>query len=199
MSHLRKVYGDNVAVSDFNISVERGEFICFIGTSGSGKTTTMRMINRMNEPTSGTIKINGEDVTKMDPVKLRRRIGYVIQNIGLLPHLTIKDNILMVPKMLKWDQKRMDERAVEMIKMAELPEDYLDRYPSELSGGQQQRVGVVRALAADQELILMDEPFGALDPITRDALQDLVKDLQERLGKTFVFVTHDMDEALKLS
>ncbi|WP_415652114.1 betaine/proline/choline family ABC transporter ATP-binding protein [Schleiferilactobacillus perolens] len=199
ISHLRKVYGDNVAVSDFNISVERGEFICFIGTSGSGKTTTMRMINRMNEPSSGTIKINGEDVTKMDPVKLRRRIGYVIQNIGLLPHLTIKDNILMVPKMLKWDQKRMDERAVEMIKMAELPEDYLDRYPSELSGGQQQRVGVVRALAADQELILMDEPFGALDPITRDALQDLVKDLQERLGKTFVFVTHDMDEALKLS
>jgi osmoprotectant transport system ATP-binding protein len=199
ISHLRKVYGDNVAVSDFNISMERGEFICFIGTSGSGKTTTMRMINRMNEPTSGTIKINGEDVTKMDPVKLRRRIGYVIQNIGLLPHLTIKDNILMVPKMLKWDQKRMDERAVEMIKMAELPEDYLDRYPSELSGGQQQRVGVVRALAADQELILMDEPFGALDPITRDALQDLVKDLQERLGKTFVFVTHDMDEALKLS
>ncbi|WP_235859449.1 ATP-binding cassette domain-containing protein, partial [Schleiferilactobacillus harbinensis] len=138
ISHLRKVYGDNVAVSDFNISVERGEFICFIGTSGSGKTTTMRMINRMNEPTSGTIKINGEDVTKMDPVKLRRRIGYVIQNIGLLPHLTIKDNILMVPKMLKWDQKRKDERAVEMIKMAELPKDYLDRYPSELSGGQQQ-------------------------------------------------------------
>ena len=199
ISHLYKSYGDAVAVSDFNLSVDQGEFICFIGTSGSGKTTTMRMINRMNEPTSGTIKIKGQDVAKMDPVKLRRRIGYVIQNIGLLPHMTIKDNILMVPKMLKWDQDRLNRRAIEMIKMAELPQEDLDRYPSELSGGQQQRIGVVRALAADQELILMDEPFGALDPITRDALQDLVKDLQERLGKTFIFVTHDMDEALKLA
>ncbi|BDR59292.1 betaine/proline/choline family ABC transporter ATP-binding protein [Xylocopilactobacillus apicola] len=199
MSHVRKVYGDKVAVNDFNLDVEKGEFICFIGTSGSGKTTTMRMINRMNVPSSGEIKINGMDVMKMDPVKLRRQIGYVIQNIGLLPHMTIKDNILLVPKMLKWDQKKMDDRAVEMIKMAELPEEFLDRYPSELSGGQQQRIGVVRALAADQELILMDEPFGALDPITRDSLQDLVKDLQQRLGKTFIFVTHDMDEALKLS
>lgn len=199
MSHIRKVYGDKVAVNDFSLNVKKGEFICFIGTSGSGKTTSMRMINRMNVPSSGTIKINGMDVMKMDPVKLRRQIGYVIQNIGLLPHMTIKENILLVPKMLKWDQDRMDKRAVEMIKMAELPEEFLDRYPSELSGGQQQRVGVVRALAADQELILMDEPFGALDPITREALQDLVKDLQQRLGKTFIFVTHDMDEALKLS
>ncbi|BDR55583.1 betaine/proline/choline family ABC transporter ATP-binding protein [Xylocopilactobacillus apis] len=199
MSHIRKVYGDKVAVNDFNLNVDKGEFICFIGTSGSGKTTTMRMINRMNVPSSGTIKINGQDITKMDPVKLRRQIGYVIQNIGLLPHMTIKENILLVPKMLKWNQTQMDKRAVEMIKMAELPEEFLQRYPGELSGGQQQRIGVVRALAADQELILMDEPFGALDPITREALQDLVKDLQQRLGKTFIFVTHDMDEALKLS
>lgn len=159
----------------------------------------MRMINRMNVPTSGTIKINGMDIRKLDPVKLRRQIGYVIQNIGLLPHMTIKENILLVPKMLKWSQERLNARAIEMIKMAELPEEFLNRYPDELSGGQQQRIGVVRALAADQELILMDEPFGALDPITRDTLQDLVKDLQERLGKTFIFVTHDMDEAIKLS
>ncbi|MCT6893239.1 MAG: betaine/proline/choline family ABC transporter ATP-binding protein [Bombilactobacillus mellifer] len=199
MSHIRKVYGDKVAVNDFNLNVEKGEFICFIGTSGSGKTTTMRMINRMNVPTSGTIKINGMDIRKLDPVKLRRQIGYVIQNIGLLPHMTIKENILLVPKMLKWSQERLNARAIEMIKMAELPEEFLNRYPDELSGGQQQRIGVVRALAADQELILMDEPFGALDPITRDTLQDLVKDLQERLGKTFIFVTHDMDEAIKLS
>ena len=199
MSHIRKVYGDKVAVNDFNLDIEKGEFICFIGTSGSGKTTSMRMINRMNVPTSGSIKLNGMDVMKMDPVKLRRQIGYVIQNIGLLPHLTNRENILLVPKMLKWDQDRMDKRAIEMIKMAELPEEFLDRYPSELSGGQQQRIGVVRALAADQDLILMDEPFGALDPITRESLQDLVKDLQQRLGKTFIFVTHDMNEALKLS
>jgi len=135
MSHIRKVYGDKVAVNDFNLNVEKGEFICFIGTSGSGKTTTMRMINRMNVPTSGTIKINGMDIRKLDPVKLRRQIGYVIQNIGLLPHMTIKENILLVPKMLKWSQERLNARAIEMIKMAELPEEFLNRYPDELSGG----------------------------------------------------------------
>jgi len=200
MEHLNKTYpGGKVAVEDFNLEIEKGEFVCFIGTSGSGKTTTMRMINRMLSQTSGTIKLDGQDISQMDPVKLRRKIGYVIQNIGLMPHMTIRDNITMVPKLLKWPQAKMDERAKEMIKLVELPEEYLDRYPSELSGGQQQRIGVVRALAADQDLVLMDEPFGALDPITREALQDLVKDLQERLGKTFVFVTHDMDEALKLS
>ncbi|WP_318528782.1 ABC transporter ATP-binding protein [Pediococcus ethanolidurans] len=199
MKHLSKIYGRNKAVDDFNLNVEKGEFICFIGTSGSGKTTTMRMINRMLNPSEGSIKLEGEDVLKADPVKLRRRIGYVIQNIGLMPHMTIRDNITIVPKLLKWSEEKRNERAKEMIKMVELPEDYLDRYPSELSGGQQQRIGVVRALAADQDLILMDEPFGALDPITRESLQDFVKDLQERLGKTLVFVTHDMDEALKLA
>ncbi len=200
MSHLSKVYpGNKVAVDDFNLNVEKGEFICFIGTSGSGKTTTMRMINRMLKQTSGTIKINGQDIAKMDPVKLRRKIGYVIQNIGLMPHMTIRENITLVPKLLKWPEEKRNERAKEMIKLVDLPEEYLDRYPSQLSGGQQQRIGVVRALAADQDIILMDEPFGALDPITREDLQDLVKDLQERLGKTFIFVTHDMDEALRLS
>lgn len=197
---IKKVYkGGKVAVEQFNLTVEKGEFICFIGTSGSGKTTTMRMINRMIEPTSGTISINGQDIMAQDAVTLRREIGYVIQNIGLLPHMTIRDNITMVPKLLKWDNSRREEIAERMIKLAELPEDFLDRYPAELSGGQQQRVGVVRALAADQDIILMDEPFGALDPITRDSLQDLVKELQEELGKTIVFVTHDMDEALKLA
>ncbi|WP_263850021.1 betaine/proline/choline family ABC transporter ATP-binding protein [Secundilactobacillus paracollinoides] len=181
------------------MEIEKGEFVCFIGTSGSGKTTTMRMINRMLQQTSGTIKIDGKDISELDPVKLRRKIGYVIQNIGLMPHMTIKQNINIVPKLLKWPQEKMDEREKEMIKLVELPEEFLDRYPYELSGGQQQRIGVVRALAADQDLILMDEPFGALDPITREALQNLVKDLHERLGKTIIFVTHDMDEALNLA
>ncbi|MGJ3782410.1 betaine/proline/choline family ABC transporter ATP-binding protein [Lactiplantibacillus plantarum] len=200
MEHLNKTYpGGKVAVEDFNLEIEKGEVGCFIVTSGSGKTSTMRMINRMLSQTSGTIKLNGKDISQIDPVKLRRQIGYVIQNIGLMPHMTIRDNITLVPRLLKWPQDKMNERAKKMIKLVELPEDYLDRYPSELSGGQQQRIGVVRALAADQDLVLMDEPFGALDPITRESLQDLVKDLQERLGKTFVFVTHDMDEALKLA
>lgn len=200
MEHLNKTYsGGKVAVDDFNLEIEKGEFVCFIGTSGSGKTTTMRMINRMLQQTSGTIKLNGKDISDMDPVQLRRKIGYVIQNIGLMPHMTIRQNITIVPKLLKWSQAKMDQRAEEMIKLVELPTEFLDRYPSELSGGQQQRIGVVRALAADQDLILMDEPYGALDPITRESLQDLIKDLQTRLGKTVVFVTHDMDEALTLA
>lgn len=181
------------------MSFEKGEFICFIGTSGSGKTTCMRMINRMNEPTEGKILIDGQDIQSLNPVELRRKIGYVIQSIGLMPHMTIRDNITLVQKLLKVSDEERNKTAEKMIDLVELPREMLDRYPSELSGGQQQRIGVVRALAADQDIILMDEPFGALDPITRDALQDLVKDLQERLGKTIVFVTHDMDEALKLA
>ncbi|MBO0451757.1 MULTISPECIES: betaine/proline/choline family ABC transporter ATP-binding protein [Enterococcus] len=198
--HVSKIYnGNKVAVEDINLSFDKGEFICLIGTSGSGKTTTMRMINRMIDPTKGTIKINGEDIQKKNPVELRRQIGYVIQNIGLMPHMTIRDNITLVQRLLKIDKEEQNKTAEKMIDLVELPRDMLDRYPHELSGGQQQRIGVVRALAADQDVILMDEPFGALDPITRDSLQDLVKDLQERLGKTIVFVTHDMDEALKLA
>lgn len=198
--HVSKIYnGNKVAVEDVNLSFEKGEFICLIGTSGSGKTTTMRMINRMIDPTKGTIKINGEDIQKKNPVELRRQIGYVIQNIGLMPHMTIRENINLVQRLLKVDKEEQNKTAERMIDLVELPRDMLDRYPHELSGGQQQRIGVVRALAADQDIILMDEPFGALDPITRDSLQDLVKDLQERLGKTIVFVTHDMDEALKLA
>lgn len=198
--NVTKIFkGSKVAVDNVNIAFEKGEFVCFIGTSGSGKTTTMRMLNRMIEPTKGEILIDGENINKKDPVQLRREIGYVIQNIGLMPHMTIRENIVMVPKLLKWPQEERNRIAERMIDLVELPREMLDRYPAELSGGQQQRIGVVRALAADQDIILMDEPFGALDPITRESLQDLVKHLQEKMGKTIVFVTHDMDEALKLA
>lgn len=200
IKNLSKVYGGGKkAVDNISLDVEAGEFIAFIGTSGSGKTTALRMINRMIEATEGQIAINGKDVRKMNPVELRRKIGYVIQQIGLMPHMTIRENIVLVPKLLKWSQEKKEKKAKELIKLVDLPEEYLDRYPSQLSGGQQQRIGVVRALAAEQDIILMDEPFGALDPITRDTLQDLVKELQQKLGKTFIFVTHDMDEAIKLA
>ncbi|WP_436950999.1 betaine/proline/choline family ABC transporter ATP-binding protein [Staphylococcus shinii] len=200
IKNLSKVYGGGKkAVDNISLEVESGEFIAFIGTSGSGKTTALRMINRMIEATDGQITINGKDVRKLNPVELRRKIGYVIQQIGLMPHMTIRENIVLVPKLLKWSQEKKEKKAKELIKLVDLPEEFLDRYPSQLSGGQQQRIGVVRALAAEQDVILMDEPFGALDPITRDTLQDLVKELQQKLGKTFIFVTHDMDEAIKLA
>ncbi|WP_323702759.1 betaine/proline/choline family ABC transporter ATP-binding protein [Staphylococcus nepalensis] len=200
IKNLSKVYGGTKkAVDNISLEIESGEFIAFIGTSGSGKTTALRMINRMIEATEGEIAINGKNVRKMNAVELRRKIGYVIQQIGLMPHMTIKENIVLVPKLLKWSEEKKEKKAKELIKLVDLPEEYLDRYPSQLSGGQQQRIGVVRALAAEQDVILMDEPFGALDPITRDTLQDLVKQLQQKLGKTFIFVTHDMDEAIKLA
>lgn len=189
----------NAAVKNISFKIEKGDFCCLIGTSGSGKTTLMRMINRMNSVTKGEVLVDGKNVKSFNPVNLRRHIGYVIQNNGLMPHMTIRDNIILVPKLLKWPKDKLSGEAEKLIKMAELPESYLDRYPSELSGGQQQRIGVVRALAANQNLILMDEPFGALDPITRESLQNLIQNLQVRLGKTIVFVTHDMDEALKLA
>ncbi|MGA4515474.1 osmoprotectant transport system ATP-binding protein [Staphylococcus caledonicus] len=200
VKNLTKIYsGNKKAVDNISLDIESGEFIAFIGTSGSGKTTALRMINRMIEATEGTIEMNGKNVSNMNPVELRRSIGYVIQQIGLMPHMTIRENIVLVPKLLKWSKEKKNAKAKELIKLVDLPEEYLDRYPSELSGGQQQRIGVVRALAAEQDIILMDEPFGALDPITRDTLQDLVKELQQKLGKTFIFVTHDMDEAIKLA
>lgn len=196
---VNKIYGDSVAVEHINLKIMQGEFVCLIGTSGSGKTTILRMINRMLKPSSGEILINGQEISHFNPVQLRRKTGYVIQNIGLMPHMTIYENITLVPKLLKWSEEKKKAKAKELLKLVELPEDFLDRYPYELSGGQQQRIGVIRALAADQEIILMDEPFGALDPITREGLQDLVKSLQEKTGKTIVLVTHDMDEALKLA
>ncbi|MEG0367041.1 MAG: ABC transporter ATP-binding protein [Coprobacillus sp.] len=197
---VSKVYANNkVAVEDVNLKFETGEFICIIGSSGSGKTTCLRMINRMNLLTSGSILINGRDIRKMNPVELRRQIGYVIQQIGLMPHMNIYDNIAMVPRLLKWSEDKIQETIKELMKKVNLPESFLDSYPTELSGGQQQRVGVIRALAANQEIILMDEPFGALDPITRANLQNLIKKIQKDMKRTVVFVTHDMDEALQLS
>ncbi len=200
IQNLTKIYpGGKKAVDNLSLDIEEGSFVAFIGTSGSGKTTALRMINRMIEATSGKILIGDQDVRKMNPVELRRSIGYVIQQIGLMPHMTIKENIVLVPKLLKWSEEKKTQKAKELIKLVDLPESYLDQYPAQLSGGQQQRIGVIRALAAEQDIILMDEPFGALDPITRDTLQDLVKSLQKKLGKTFIFVTHDMDEAIKLA
>lgn len=198
--HVSKVYkGGKRAVNNLTLEFERGEFICFIGPSGCGKTTTMKMINRLIEPSEGGIYINGENIMDKDPVQLRREIGYVIQQIGLFPHMTIQENISLVLKLLKWPEEKRRARALELLDLVDLTPDYLEKYPHELSGGQQQRIGVLRALAADQSLILMDEPFGALDPITRDSLQEEFKKLQKKLGKTIVFVTHDMDEALKLA
>lgn len=199
--NVSKVYGDGTrAVDDLTLKIEAGELVVFIGTSGSGKTTSMRMINRMTDASEGQVLINGQDVKEKNPVDLRRKIGYVIQQTGLMPHMTVYENIIMVPKLLKWDEDKMEARAKELLEKVGMdPDQYMDRYPSELSGGQQQRIGVIRALAADQEIILMDEPFGALDPITRESLQNLVIQLQKEYGRTVVFVTHDMDEALDLA
>jgi len=197
--NVTKSFGNNIAVDNLNLEIEEGEFVCLIGTSGSGKTTSMRMINRMVKPTSGKILINGKDIQSMNEVNLRRSIGYVIQQVGLMPHMNIYENIIMVPKLLNWDEDRMRKTAEDLIERVDLPLDLLESYPSELSGGMQQRIGVIRALAADQKIILMDEPFGALDPITRDSLQRLVKRLQQDMNKTIVFVTHDMDEALTMA
>lgn len=190
---------DKAAVNHVNMEIPAGELVVFVGPSGCGKTTTMRMINRMIPPTSGVIEIDGEDVAGLNDTTLRRRIGYVIQQIGLIPHLTIASNVALVPKLLGWDKKRIAARVDEMLDVVGLPPDtYRDRYPRQLSGGQQQRVGVARALAADPPIMLMDEPFGAVDPITRGKLQDEFLNLQKTIRKTIVFVTHDFDEALKL-
>ncbi len=199
--NVSKVYaGATKAVDDMTLHIERGEFVCLIGPSGCGKTTALKMINRLHEPTSGKILVGGNDIMRIDAVELRRSIGYVIQQIGLFPHMTIAQNVELVPRLLGWDPARRKQRVDELLPMVGLdPQVYRSRYPRELSGGQQQRVGVIRALAAEPDLILMDEPFGALDPITRESLQDELKRLQAKLKKTIVFVTHDMDEALKLA
>lgn len=198
--HVGKTYPNGKqALIDFNLKVMPGDFVCFIGTSGGGKTTAMRMINRMLNPSTGVVKFDGQNVADLDPIELRRHIGYVIQNIGLIPHMTLEENICLVPRLLKWPKKKQEKRARELIKLVEMPEDFLSRYPHEISGGQQQRIGVIRALAADQKVILMDEPFGALDPLTREKLQDLVHYLQHDMKKTIIMVTHDMDEALRLA
>lgn len=196
--HISKSYGNTPILNDLTFTIPDGQFVILIGPSGCGKTTTLKTINRLIEPDKGTIRIGGRDIRETDKVELRRHIGYVIQQIGLFPNMTVAQNISVVPKLLKYDSTRCDEIVRELLRMVDM-EDYADKYPSEMSGGQQQRVGVLRALAASPEIVLMDEPFSALDPLTRESLQDEVKRLQQKLGKTVVFVTHDMSEALKLA
>ncbi len=187
------------AVRSLDLAVPQGEIVVLVGPSGCGKTTTMKMINRIIEPTSGVIRLEGEDVTHGSPDELRRRIGYVIQQIGLFPHLTIAENVATVPRLLKWSGDRVTARVDEMLDLVGMdPSVYRGRYPKELSGGQRQRIGVARALAADPPVMLMDEPFGAVDPIARERLQNEFLRLQEDIGKTIVFVTHDIDEAIKM-
>ena len=199
--HVTKRYrppGTPDAVSDLSLVVPAGEICVLVGPSGCGKTTTMKMVNRLIEPTAGHITIGGQDVMSLPAVDLRRRIGYVIQQVGLFPHLTVGDNVAVVPKLLGWDRARIAERVAELLALVGLDPGYGARYPSELSGGERQRVGVARALAADPPVMLMDEPFGAVDPIRRERLQNELLRLQEQVRKTIIFVTHDVDEAIKM-
>ena len=197
---VNKTYPGGVhAVRDLTLTVERGESLVLLGTSGSGKTTTMKMVNRLLEPTSGTIHVDGEDIMEQDPITLRRGIGYAIQHIGLFPHMSVGDNIAVVPNLLGWPTKRVVERTHELLELVGLdPHAFTERMPAQLSGGQRQRIGVARALAADPDVILMDEPFGALDPITREQLQDEFLELEGMIQKTVIFVTHDVFEAIKM-
>ncbi len=188
------------AVDHVDLSIDEGQFVVLVGPSGCGKTTLMKMVNRLYEPSDGTIYLRDQDIREMSVVDLRRQIGYVIQQIGLFPHMTVLDNIGVVPKLLGWDKGRIRQRADELLDLVDLPpEQYRDRYPSQMSGGQQQRVGVARALAGDPDVILMDEPFSAIDAITRTSLQDEMLQLQRQIQKTILFVTHDVDEALRLA
>ncbi|QKY69968.1 ABC transporter ATP-binding protein [Lentibacillus sp. CBA3610] len=192
--------GGNDVLKDINLTCEDGEITVLIGPSGCGKTTTMKLINRLITPTKGSIFIDGKDISQINTVELRREIGYVIQHIGLFPHMTIARNVGVVPNLLKWDKTQIDARVDELLELVGLdPKVYKERYPSELSGGQQQRIGVIRALAAEPGIILMDEPFSALDPISREQLQEELIHLQKDIQKSIVFVTHDMDEALKIA
>lgn len=201
LEQVTKIYPRSTrpAVEGVTFEVPEGETCVLIGPSGCGKTTTLKMVNRLIEPTSGNIIVAGKNVMEQNPVELRRNIGYVIQQIGLFPHMTIRDNIAVVPKLLEWDDARIDARVDELIDTVGMdPDTFRNRYPRELSGGQRQRIGVARALAADPPVMLMDEPFGAIDPITRDRLQNEFLRLQKRLKKTIMFVTHDIDEAIKM-
>lgn len=197
--HIGKTYGENIILQDFNLDIHKGEFLTVIGSSGSGKTTMLKLINGLSTPTTGRILIDGKDISQENQTLLRRNIGYVIQGIGLFPHMTVKANIAYVPNLLNRRDKERTRRAVErLIRVVGLENEMLDRYPSELSGGQRQRVGIARALAANPEILLMDEPFGAVDEITRQMLQNEIARIHRELGVTIVFITHDIKEALKL-
>ena len=199
LRQLTKRYGDRTVVDGVSLTVARGELLVLLGGSGSGKTTTLKMINRLVEPSAGQVTIDGVDVASTPPHELRRRIGYAFQQIGLFPHLTIGQNIGITPRLLGWDAERIRRRIDELLALVELdPATFRDRAPTQLSGGQQQRVGVARALAAEPAVLLFDEPFGALDPLTRDRLQESLRTIRARLAVTIVFVTHDMVEALLL-
>ncbi|MDX9827823.1 MAG: ABC transporter ATP-binding protein [Spirochaetia bacterium] len=198
--HVTKKYGNSVILDDLSFEIKEGEFAVLIGPSGCGKTTTLKSINRLIEPDMGNIYVNGKNIAQTDPVRLRRKIGYVIQQIGLFPNMTVEQNIGVVPKRLKYEKSEILKITKELMEMVGMSyQEYAHKYPSELSGGQQQRIGVLRALAASPPIVLMDEPFGALDPMTRSSLQEEIGRLHKKLNKTFVFVTHDMDEALKLA
>ncbi len=198
--NITKKFKDTTVLKNLSFEIPEGKLVAFIGASGCGKTTTLKMINRLIKPTSGHIYIDGKDIANKDVIELRRNMGYVIQQTGLFPHMTIKENIEIIPKVQHEDTEKIKARTLELMEMVGLnPKDYLDRYPTELSGGQQQRVGVARAFATDPKIILMDEPFSALDPITRTGLQDELLTLQSKLKKTIVFVTHDMSEAIKIA
>jgi osmoprotectant transport system ATP-binding protein len=192
--------GKTKVIDNLNLKIDKGEIVVLIGESGCGKTTTMKMLNLLVKPTKGEIIINGENIVDADIIQLKRNIGYVIQKVGLFPHMTVGENIELVPKLKNWKKEDRKQKAMELLELVDLdPEDYYYRYPSELSGGQQQRIGIARAMAADPDIILMDEPFSALDPLTREMLQDELLKIQSEVGKTIVFVTHDMDEALKIA
>jgi len=200
LRHLTKTYGDAVVVDDVSLEVAAGELLVLLGESGSGKTTTLKMINRLIEPSSGTVCLDGDDAGSVEPHQLRRRIGYVFQKIGLFPHMTGAENIAITPLLLGWDRDRIGARVDELLTTVELDAATVrDRFPSELSGGQEQRVGVARALAAEPRVLLLDEPFGALDPLTRDKLQQSFARIRVAKGLTAIFVTHDMVEALMLA
>lgn len=201
LKDINKIYDDGFqALENINLTLEEGKINVLIGPSGCGKTTTMKLLNRLTEYTDGEILVDGESIQDLNPIEIRRKMGYVIQNIGLFPHMSIYDNVATVPKLLKWDKRKIKQKVHDLLHMVNLdPETYKGRYPSELSGGQQQRIGVIRALAAEPSTILMDEPFSALDPISREQLQDELVRLQEEINKTIVFVTHDMDEAIKIA
>ncbi len=199
LQQVTKKYDELFAVEQLDLDLQGGELLILIGPSGSGKTTTLRMINRLIEPDDGVITINDHDIMEFDPVRLRRNIGYVIQDIGLFPHMTIKENIGLVPRLEGWSNQEISDRVKHLLDFVSLPpESFMDRYPGQLSGGQQQRVGLARALAMDPPLLLMDEPFGALDPILRKQLQDEFNVIKQEIGRTILFVTHDIDEAFKL-